>query len=269
MRSFVIVAVAATPLTPHHDTPHTTRREEEDPELHGHVTSLAVLRSYRKLGLATKLMSLSRASPSTHRRRAMRATLTHDSHTPSPSLPRSERTMCEFYGAKYVSLHVRETNYAAFHLYKDTLKFNVHGVEAKYYADGENAYDMRKPLSRALLGLPPAPPPVILPTANANSRNVVVEATLNSKRGRTEGAVAGVGARAGAAAGTGGGTGAGGGEGSASSSAGAAGGAAGGAAAEAAEDAVNAALEAAGVASDLEPGARDIAAATAAAPAVQ
>ncbi len=36
------------------------KMEEEDPELHGHVTSLAVLRSHRKLGLATKLMSMSR-----------------------------------------------------------------------------------------------------------------------------------------------------------------------------------------------------------------
>ena len=38
------------------------KMEEEDVELHGHVTSLAVLRSHRKLGLATKLMSMSRAS---------------------------------------------------------------------------------------------------------------------------------------------------------------------------------------------------------------
>ena len=36
------------------------KMEEEDIELHGHVTSLAVLRSHRKLGLATKLMSMSR-----------------------------------------------------------------------------------------------------------------------------------------------------------------------------------------------------------------
>jgi ribosomal protein S18 acetylase RimI-like enzyme len=34
--------------------------EEEDPEPHGHITSLAVLRTYRKTGLATKLMNLSR-----------------------------------------------------------------------------------------------------------------------------------------------------------------------------------------------------------------
>jgi hypothetical protein len=63
--------------------------------------------------------------------------------------------MVEVYGAKYVSLHVRETNYAAFHLYRDTLHFAVHGTEAKYYADGENAYDMRKVITREMLGLPP------------------------------------------------------------------------------------------------------------------
>ena len=35
--------------------------DDEDPtkELHGHITSLAVKRSYRKTGLATKLMTLS------------------------------------------------------------------------------------------------------------------------------------------------------------------------------------------------------------------
>lgn len=35
-------------------------REEDAEEAHGHITSLAVLRSYRKMGLATKLMSQAR-----------------------------------------------------------------------------------------------------------------------------------------------------------------------------------------------------------------
>ena len=35
-------------------------REEEDSVKHGHITSLAVLRTHRKLGLATKLMIASR-----------------------------------------------------------------------------------------------------------------------------------------------------------------------------------------------------------------
>lgn len=54
--------------------------------------------------------------------------------------------MVEAFGAHYVSLHVRKTNRAALSLYKDTLKFNVDGIEKKYYADGEDAYAMRKNL---------------------------------------------------------------------------------------------------------------------------
>lgn len=35
-------------------------REEEATEVHGHITSLAVARSHRKLGIATRLMEASR-----------------------------------------------------------------------------------------------------------------------------------------------------------------------------------------------------------------
>ncbi|KAG8471032.1 hypothetical protein KFE25_009453 [Diacronema lutheri] len=83
-------------------------------EQHGHITSLAVLRSHRKLGLATKLMSA------------------------------AERSMVESFNAEYVSLHVRRSNRAAIHLYTKTLGFDIHDIEAKYYADAEDAYDMRK-----------------------------------------------------------------------------------------------------------------------------
>ena len=55
--------------------------------------------------------------------------------------------MAEVYSADYVSLHVRMSNKAALHLYKNTLGFDVHKVEAKYYADGEDAYAMRKDLT--------------------------------------------------------------------------------------------------------------------------
>jgi peptide alpha-N-acetyltransferase len=89
--------------------------EEEGKDVHGHITSLAVLRSHRKLGLATKLMN------ATH------------------------RCMQELYNAEYCSLHVRKSNTAAFHLYTETLGYLTHQIEAKYYADGEDAYDMRKP----------------------------------------------------------------------------------------------------------------------------
>lgn len=90
--------------------------EEENDVPHGHITSLAVLRSHRKLGLATRLM--------THAQYAMKTV----------------------FGAEYVSLHVRKSNRAALHLYKNTLGYEVNGVEAKYYADNEDAYDMRKQL---------------------------------------------------------------------------------------------------------------------------
>lgn len=51
--------------------------------------------------------------------------------------------MVETYQAKYVSLHVRVSNVAARHLYENTLGFNNEKTEAKYYADGEDAYSMR------------------------------------------------------------------------------------------------------------------------------
>merc|ERR1712060_292907 len=90
------------------------KMEEDAQEVHGHITSLAVLRSHRKLGLASKLM-----------RAAMAA-------------------MEETFGAEHVSLHVRVTNRAAFTLYSETLGFEIHDVEHKYYADKEDAFDMRK-----------------------------------------------------------------------------------------------------------------------------
>ena len=81
---------------------------DDDPkaEPHGHITSLAVIRTHRKRGIATKLM---------------RATA---------------RAMQECFQAKYVSLHVRKSNAGAFHLYSNTLGYAIHKLEAKYYADG-------------------------------------------------------------------------------------------------------------------------------------
>lgn len=92
-------------------------------EQHGHITSLAVLRSHRKLGLATKLMSA------------------------------AERSMIESFDAEYVSLHVRRSNRAAIHLYTKTLGFDIHDIEARYYADQEDAYDMRKCAHTRTLGV--------------------------------------------------------------------------------------------------------------------
>ncbi|CAO2639263.1 N-alpha-acetyltransferase 11 [Lemmus lemmus] len=93
---------------------------EEDPDdvPHGHITSLAVKRSHRRLGLAQKLMD------------------------------QASRAMVENFSAKYVSLHVRKSNRAALHLYSNTLNFQVSEVEPKYYADGEDAYAMKRDLSQ-------------------------------------------------------------------------------------------------------------------------
>ncbi|CAG5117015.1 unnamed protein product, partial [Candidula unifasciata] len=69
----------------------------EDPEdsvPHGHITSLAVKRSHRRLGLAQKLMD------------------------------QASRAMVENFNAHYVSLHVRKSNRAALHLYTETLQFS-------------------------------------------------------------------------------------------------------------------------------------------------
>jgi peptide alpha-N-acetyltransferase len=89
-------------------------KEENDPSPpHGHITSLAVLRTYRKCGLATKMMKQA------HLRQR------------------------ECFDSNHCSLHVRYTNRAAFHLYSQTLGYAVSDIEAKYYADGEDAYNMK------------------------------------------------------------------------------------------------------------------------------
>lgn len=58
-----------------------------------------------------------------------------------------ERAMVETFGAQYVSLHVRLSNTAALHLYKNTLGFEREKVEPSYYADGEDAHSMKMDLS--------------------------------------------------------------------------------------------------------------------------
>ncbi|KAH9851895.1 acyl-CoA N-acyltransferase [Lenzites betulinus] len=83
-------------------------------EPHGHVVSISVLRAYRRLGLARKLMVL------------------------------AQQAMVSVYRASYVTLHVRKSNRAAFKLYQDALAFRVVETEKSYYADGEDAYVMRR-----------------------------------------------------------------------------------------------------------------------------
>lgn len=89
------------------------KMEDDANPPHGHITSLAVLRTHRKCGLATKLMQQAHAR------------------------------MQEAFGAVYCSLHVRYTNVAAFHLYSQTLGYKIDEIEKGYYADGEDAYAMK------------------------------------------------------------------------------------------------------------------------------
>ncbi|KAK4372050.1 hypothetical protein RND71_007434 [Anisodus tanguticus] len=111
------------------------KMEEETTECHGHITSLAVVRTHRKLGLATKLMTAAQNAMEQTNNNALEARSPYE----------CERFNLVF-GAEYVSLHVRKSNRAAFKLYTETLGYKIHDMEAKYYADGEDAYDMRKEL---------------------------------------------------------------------------------------------------------------------------
>jgi hypothetical protein len=61
-------------------------------------------------------------------------------------MDQASRAMIECFNAKYVSLHVRKSNRAALNLYTNTLKFKINEIEPKYYADGEDAYAMRRDL---------------------------------------------------------------------------------------------------------------------------
>lgn len=54
--------------------------------------------------------------------------------------------MKEVYGARFISLHVRESNRAALHLYERSLGFEKIKEEKGYYADKEAAFYMKKNL---------------------------------------------------------------------------------------------------------------------------
>ncbi|KAJ7617148.1 acyl-CoA N-acyltransferase [Roridomyces roridus] len=90
-----------------------------DTRVHGHINSISVLRTYRRQGLAKKLMLL------------------------------SQESMMAVYNASVVSLHVRRSNKAAIALYRDALGFAVHKVEVGYYADKEDALSMQLTLPNA------------------------------------------------------------------------------------------------------------------------
>ncbi|KAA6393337.1 MAG: putative acyl-CoA N-acyltransferase [Streblomastix strix] len=92
------------------------QNKKEDP--HGNVTSVSVLRTHRKMGLATTLM---------------KSVL---------------RSLAEIYDSPYCTLHVRKSNEAAKHLYHCTLGYEVDEVVRSYFADGEDAYYMKVPTKR-------------------------------------------------------------------------------------------------------------------------
>lgn len=148
--SYVAVDVSRPKKSPY-DYPrivgYVLAKMEEDPPdgvQHGHITSLSVMRTHRRLGIAEKLMRQSRMYPLTllsilrpcNRDRRGMAWRTQ-------MLILVERAMVETFNAQYVSLHVRVSNNAALRLYRDTLGFKNEKIEAKYYADGEDAYSMK------------------------------------------------------------------------------------------------------------------------------
>ena len=95
--------------------------EGEQPK--GHVVSISVLRSYRRLGLAKRLMLLSRAQ-------LCWCIL----HRHFDALFLVEEAMASVYKASDVMLHVRKSNRAALGLYKDTLGFRIQETEKSYCA---------------------------------------------------------------------------------------------------------------------------------------
>lgn len=100
------------PSSPPKVVGYVLAKMDEDSPLNGHITSISVMRTHRRLGLADKLMR------------------------------QASRAMREYYGGTTCSLHVRCSNVAAIGLYK-RLGFEREKVEEKYYADGEDAWCMR------------------------------------------------------------------------------------------------------------------------------
>lgn len=85
---------------------------ESNGESHGHITSVAVLHSFRGMGLATRLM---------------RQTLYEMENT---------------WGVPYCTLHVRFSNEPAQHLYQKTIGYLEKECDHNYFQDGENAWKM-------------------------------------------------------------------------------------------------------------------------------
>ncbi|KAG8935389.1 N-terminal acetyltransferase [Tulasnella sp. 419] len=102
------------------------KAEGQRTEWHGHVTAITVAPEYRRLGLAKSMMD------------------------------ELERISDEVYQGFFVDLYVRCTNYLAIEMY-EKMGYSVYRRVMEYYGrlgpdkgskDEEDAFDMRKPLSR-------------------------------------------------------------------------------------------------------------------------
>ena len=93
------------------------QKQKRQKQVLGHVTSLAVLKPYRRKGLAALLMK------------------------------QLHFHMRYGYHATDVGLHVRVSNVAAKRLYCEGMGYGVVDVIKNYYADGEDAFFMKKDLS--------------------------------------------------------------------------------------------------------------------------
>eukprot|EP00960_Hanusia_phi_P053373 762029-Hanusia_phi.AAC.1 len=87
-------------------------RPEAQDEVEGQITSLAVLKKYRRLHLGRSLIQ------------------------------RCLTAMKDFYDVRKCSLHVRSSNAVALKLYCEVFDFKVDGIRSRYYPDGEDAYHM-------------------------------------------------------------------------------------------------------------------------------
>ncbi|KAF9234725.1 acyl-CoA N-acyltransferase, partial [Melanogaster broomeanus] len=99
-----VVGFVLASIEPNEDTPRLWV---------GHINSLSVLRPYRRMGLANKLMDLAR-----------------------DAMTRGHLQL------EYIQLHVRKSNRAAHSLYTK-LGYKYYRTEVKYYGDKEDAYSMR------------------------------------------------------------------------------------------------------------------------------
>lgn len=103
-----------------------------------------------------------------------------------------QRKMIEVYNLKHCRLNVRETNYAAIHLYKDVLGFKYMkvmsficrqiDVDVKYYADGENGIRMEQDLVKLREEL-------VLPSSkldNASSEKAEEKQSKSNKKNKSK-----------------------------------------------------------------------------------